>query len=153
MLIPVRKRVRSAASVVEFAFVAPIFFLIVLGLVEIGRAFMVQHLLTDAARHGCRYAAIIEGTSTQTIKDTVTNYLADPAFGISAETVTVLINDTPGLEASTVPAYTEMTITVSIPASSVTWLPTGVTMWLPGLGTVPISMSGTLSGQFTMRRE
>jgi Flp pilus assembly protein TadG len=146
-----RKRVRSGASVVEFAFVAPIFFLIVLGLVEIGRAFMVQHLLTDAARHGCRFAAILEGTDTATIKKTVTDYL--DGFGIDAETVTVLINDTPGLEASSVGPYTEMTITVSIPAASVTWLPTGVTMWLPGVGTVPISMSGQLQGQFTMRRE
>ena len=151
MMIPVRKRVRSGASVVEFAFVAPVFFLIVLGLFEIGRAFMVQHLLTDAARHGCRFAAIIEGTDTATIKKTVTDYL--DGFGIDAETVTVLINDTPGLEASSVGPYTEMTITVSIAASSVTWLPTGMTMWLPGLGTFPISMSGTLSGQFTMRRE
>ncbi len=153
MIISVRKRVRSGASVVEFAFVAPLFFLIVLGLFEIGRAFMVQHLLTDAARHGCRYAAIIEGTSTQTIKDTVTNYLSQ--FNINAETVTVTINDGTGniTEAQNTPAYTEMTVTVTIPASSVTWLPTGMTMWLPGLGTFPISMSGTLSGQFTMRRE
>ena len=151
MTISMRSRVRSGASVVEFAFVAPVFFLIVLGLVEIGRAFMVQHLLTDAARHGCRFAAIIEGTDTQTIKDTVTSYLSQ--FGINAETVTVLINDTAGLEASSVPAYSEMTITVSIPASSITWLPTGMTMWLPGMGTVPISIGGTLTGQFTMRRE
>jgi Flp pilus assembly protein TadG len=153
MIISMRSRVRSGASVVEFALVAPIFFLIVLGLIEVGRAFMVTHLLTDAARHGCRYAAIIEGTSTQTIKDTVTTYLSE--FGIDAETVTVTINDGSGnvTEAQNVPAYSEMTVTASIPASTVTWLPTGVQIWLPGLGYCPVSMSGNLSGQFTMRRE
>jgi Flp pilus assembly protein TadG len=153
MILSMRSRARSGASVVEFALVGPLFFLIVLGLVEVGRAFMVQHLLTDAARHGCRFAAIIEGTTTQTIKDTVTTYLA--GFGIDAETVTVTINDGSGnvTEAQNVPAYSEMTVTASIPASSITWLPTGVTIWLPGIGTVPVSMGGTLSGQFTMRRE
>jgi hypothetical protein len=39
------------------------------------------------------------------------------------------------------PAYTEITVVVSIPVSSFTWLPNG------GF------LSGSLTGQFTMRRE
>src|SRR2546422_1028142 len=45
-------RARGAATIVEFAVVAPIFFVLVLGLVEAGRAFMVNELLTEAARQG-----------------------------------------------------------------------------------------------------
>jgi Flp pilus assembly protein TadG len=137
---------------VEFAIVAPILFVLVLGIFEFGRAFMVTELLTDGARHGCR-KAILEGTSTQQITDEVTNYLSQ--FDISAENVQVVINDGAGnvTEASTVPAYTELTVIATIPATSATWLPTGVQVWVPGIGYIPIGITGTLSGQFTMRRE
>ena len=45
---------RRAATAVEFAVVAPVFFLFVLGFIELGRGYMVQHLMTNAARQGCR---------------------------------------------------------------------------------------------------
>lgn len=41
---------RWASAAVEFAVVAIPFFILVLGLIEVGRAFMVQHLLLAAAR-------------------------------------------------------------------------------------------------------
>src|SRR3974390_1590511 len=49
---------RRGASAVEFAVVAPFFFLLVLGLIEFGRALMVQHMLNNAARIGARVATI-----------------------------------------------------------------------------------------------
>jgi len=147
----VRSR-RRAASVVEFACVAPVLLFIVFSIIEYGRAFMVMELLTDAARHGCRQA-ILEGTSTQTIKDTAVNYLA--GFGISGDSAQVIINDGAGnvTEAQNVPAYSELTVVVSVPTSSVSWMPSGMQAYIPGLGTLNIGPSGTLQGQFTMRRE
>jgi Flp pilus assembly protein TadG len=143
---------RSGASTVEFALVGPLLFFLILGIFEFGRAFMVMELLTDAARHGCRQA-IIEGSSTQQITDAATSYLTSQ--GMSGEGVQVTINDGAGnvTEAQNVPAYTELTVTVTIAASTTTWLPTGMQMYLPGIGNVPVSIPSTLQGQFTMRRE
>jgi Flp pilus assembly protein TadG len=119
--------------------VAPVFFLMVLGMIEFGRAFMVNELLTEAARQGCRQG-ILEGTTSATIKQSAVNYLA--SVGINGETAGVMINDAPAdtVEAQNMPAYTEITVVVSVPASSVTWVP-------------PWFLSGTISAQYTMRRE
>jgi Flp pilus assembly protein TadG len=143
---------RRGAVTVEFAVVAPVFFLLVLGIIEFGHAFMITGILTDAARRACR-VAIIEGTSTSQIQGAATDYLSN--FNISGEAVQVTINDGNGniTEASGVPAYTELTVVVQVDATSVSWLPTGTQIYLPGFGTVPIGITGNLQGQFTMRRE
>ena len=148
-----RRQLRQGATAVEFALVAPIFFVMVLAVMEFGRAFMVTQLLTEAARRGCRLA-IIEGTSTQQIHDTAVNYLQ--SVGINGETVQVIVNDGAGnvVEASTMPAYTEITVLAQVPFAQVTWMPTaGMAIYVPGAGDIAIGPSGTLSGQFTMRRE
>jgi Flp pilus assembly protein TadG len=123
---------------VEFAVVSPIMFMLMLATFEFGRTFMVMELLTEGARVGCRQA-IIEGTSSQQITNAVTTYLT--GLGINGDTVSVVVNDAPGLEAANQPAYAEMTVKVTVPVSSISWVPN------------PLFTSGTLSGQFTMRRE
>src|SRR5258708_23143991 len=66
---------RPAATTVEFVPVALVFFMLVLGIFEIGRAFMTQHLLTNAAREGCR-VGVLQGRSTSQITTAVNNTLA-----------------------------------------------------------------------------
>ncbi len=56
---------RLGSAIVETAFVLPIFFTVVLGIVEFGRAFMVSNLLTNAAREGARLAIIPGVTGTE----------------------------------------------------------------------------------------
>ena len=137
---PPKDHPRNGAALVEFAFVAPIMFVMILATFEFGRTFMVMELLTEAARVGCR-RGIIEGTSSQQIKDAVTNYLT--GVGINGEQAGVIVNDAPvdTVEAQNQPPYTEMTVQVTVPVSSVSWVPN------------PLFTSGILSGQFTMRRE
>ena len=131
---------RTAAALVEFAFVAPLLFMMILAIFEFGRTFMVLELLTEGARVGCRQA-IVEGTTSQQIQNAVTSYLS--GVGINGDTVGVIVNDAPvnSVEAATQPAYTEMTVQVTVPVNSVSWVPN------------PFFTSGTLFGQFTMRRE
>jgi Flp pilus assembly protein TadG len=147
-----RRWVRRAATAVEFAVVAPILLFLLFNIIEYGRQLMVMELLTDSARRGCRQA-ILEGTTTQQIKDAAVNYLS--GFGISGDTAQVIINDGAGniTEAQNVAAYSEITVVVTVPTSSVSWMPSGLQIYIPGLGNLGIGASGTLQGQFTMRRE
>src|SRR6516165_9060863 len=80
---------RLGASLVEFAIVAPIMFLMILAIFEFGRTLMVMELLTEGARVGCRLA-IIEGTTSAQIQQVVTNYLT--GVGINGDTVGVSVN-------------------------------------------------------------
>ncbi len=144
---------RLGTAAVEFALVAPIYFVLILGTVEFGRCLMVSELLTEAARKGCR-KGILEGTSTSQITDAATSFLT--TVGISGETAQVVINDGVGnvTEASGMPSYTEITVTVQVPVSNVTWMPTaGMQITVPGVGPMSLGPTGNLSGQFTMRRE
>lgn len=130
---------RRGASLVEFAVVAPIFFLIVMGLIEIGRACMVTELLTEAARRACRQG-VIDGTSSDAIQAAATNFLT--SMGINGESANVYVNDTLAgtSNVSTMPSYTEITVVVTVPIADVTWTPIRF-------------VTGSLTGQYTMRRE
>lgn len=98
---------------------------------------MVQTLLANAARAGVR-TGIVEGTSTSQITNVVTNVLTSQ--GISSDTATVEVNDNVA-DASTAQAGDEITVLISVPVSQITWIP------------VPKYLSGSLSAQYTMRRE
>jgi Flp pilus assembly protein TadG len=131
---------RRGASAVEFAVVASLFFMLILGIFEFSRSFMVMHLLTEAARQGAR-AGCIEGVTTQQIKDTAVNFLN--SVGVQGDTANVIINDGVGnvVEAANVPPYTEITVLVTVPVGNVSWA-----SWF-------ISSNGVMSGQWTLRRE
>lgn len=58
---------RQGMAIVEMALVLPLFMLLVLGIVEFGRAMMVSNLITDAAREGARLAASADSTNSEVI--------------------------------------------------------------------------------------
>jgi Flp pilus assembly protein TadG len=132
-----RPRKRSGANVVEFAVVAPVFLMLIIGIIELGRGIMVNHQLGDAARLGCR-AAVIEGKSTSAVTSTVTNYLT--SMGLSGSTVTVKVNGS-GADASSAQANDDVTVQVSLPVSGFTWVP-GARY-----------LAGSVAGEVTLRRE
>lgn len=110
-----RQRKRRGVTAVEFAFVAPVFFIMVLGIIEFGRAMMVQSLLTGAAQQGAR-AGSLTNASTANVTSSVNNYLS--SGGISGASTTV--SPSPPSSASSGQA---ITVTVTIPYSQVSWLP------------------------------
>lgn len=62
---------------VEFAFVAIVFFLLLFGVVEYGRFVMMLQLMNDAAREGARSAVVGQSTmTTAQIQGVVKSYLA-----------------------------------------------------------------------------
>jgi Flp pilus assembly protein TadG len=131
------KQARGGASSVEFALVAPVIFLLVLGMIELARGLMVIHMMTNAARAGCRIG-ILEGKSNSDINAAVTAALQP--IGISTETVSVTVNDISSDVQNCNPGD-EVTVVVSVPVSTVSWVP------------YARYLSGTISGQYSLRRE
>jgi len=107
---------RRGAAAVEFAIVAPLFFLLVMGMIEYGRMVMVQQVITNASREGAR-RAVLDGATTAAVQSTVTNYMTSAK--ITSPTVTVTPNPPSGAASGS-----PITVTVSIPFSQVSWLPT-----------------------------
>jgi Flp pilus assembly protein TadG len=88
---PVSNQDRRGAAVVEFALVAPLFFMLIFGIVEFGQAFMVSQLLNSAAREGTR-VAIASGSTNAAVEAAVLDVLersttTDPADVTVAITV------------------------------------------------------------------
>jgi Flp pilus assembly protein TadG len=106
-------------------------------MIEFGRAIMVQQVLTNAAREGARVGVLDSPTPTAgQVSTTVTNYLR--SAGITGATVST--NPT---EPTSAGYGAPVTVTVQIPFSSVSWLPS------------PLFLRGTtqLKASAVMRRE
>lgn len=128
---------RRAASTVEFSMVAPVFFLFVLGVVEVSRGLMMHHLLVNAARQGCRTGILPSSGNTQV--NTAVSTALTPA-GINSPTVSVRVNGVVQ-DSSTAKSGDEVTVSVLVPFNSVSWLP----------GTQ--FLFGNISAQYTLRKQ
>lgn len=84
-----RRNPRRGASAVEFALVAPVFFLVVLGIMEFGRMVMTQQVITNASREGARIA-VLDSATTDKVKKRIDGYLA--AANVRGATVIVSPN-------------------------------------------------------------
>lgn len=124
---------RRGAAVVEFAIVAPVFFLLVIGFIELGRALMVQQVLTNASRVGVREAISLHTSQSQVVA-AATEYAAGLAVS------NVAVNVTPDPAAAK--AGDQITVQVSVPYANVSWVPSP---WFMG-GT-------TLEAESVMRKE
>ena len=125
---------RRGAAAVEFAVMAPLLFLLVFGMIEVGRGLMVQQLLSNAARDGAR-SAILEGATVEDVEASVAGYLGDSNIS--------------GVEVTVKPAPLTLAqggdpvqVTVRVPFTAVSWLPSP--RYLD---------AATLSAAVTMRRE
>ena len=127
-----RRRKRWGVAAVEFAVVVPVFLLLLLGMIEFGRAIMVQQMLTNASREGARLG-VLDGTTTAQVRTTVENYLTT----IEGET-TAVNPDPPGNAGFGQP----VSVTVSVGFDQVSWLSS------------PMFLGGrNLSATTVMRRE
>jgi Flp pilus assembly protein TadG len=106
---------RRGAAVTEFALVAPIFFMMVIGFIEFGRALMVQEVLINASRVGARMASTT-GSSTAAVQTAVTSY----ATSVAVPSVSVTVSPDP----ATAIAGTAITVTATVPFDKVSWMHT-----------------------------
>ena len=123
------------ASLVEFALVLPLFLLLIGGMVDLGRAFYTEVMLTNAAREGARSAMYSTTADNADARATaaLANGVKDPSISVTP------CAQNAGSDATA-------TVTVSAPFH---WILLGPAMNLVSAGTT--SLPGHLSGEATMQ--
>ncbi|HPM80953.1 MAG TPA: TadE/TadG family type IV pilus assembly protein [Candidatus Anammoximicrobium sp.] len=131
-----RRRRRIGAAMVEMAFTLPLFLVVVLGIIEFGQAFMVQQVVTNAAREGARHGVLPNATTAEAMAK-AREHLAAAQLDVPSVTVTITPTDL-----STARTGTIVTVRVSAPYQAIGWM---ATPWFLG-GT-------SMTGQCVMRHE
>ena len=114
-------RTRRAASVVEFAVVAPVVFLFIFGIIEFGRLMMVQEAMTNAAREACREASLATTINSADVDAAARNVMLG-VMSNAANTATVRVTMTPASMAN-VSSGTPVNVYIEANFSDVSWLP------------------------------
>ena len=112
-----RGQKRRGAAALEMAIVLGLLILLVFGIIEMGRAIMVNQVITNAAREGARRAVITGATNTQ-VERRIDAYLADA--GITGYTRILEVNGAPG-SLATAPTHAQVGVAVSVPYSQVSF--------------------------------
>lgn len=68
-----RQNRRRGVEIIELAIVLPVIFMLVLGIIEFGRAFQMAQLLTSAAREGARLGMLYNVVKQQDISNGITS--------------------------------------------------------------------------------
>jgi Flp pilus assembly protein TadG len=68
-------RRQEGVAAVEFAIILPVLVLLILGGMDLGDMYFIQHVITNASREGARYAAKYTGTSTLPTSGQISNYV------------------------------------------------------------------------------
>src|SRR5690348_13941588 len=129
-----RDHKRRGAAVAEFAFVAPILALVLMGMIELCRGIMVKVALSDAARKGCRTGIERDKGNNTTIGivSDCTDVMRDNGFDSSkfnppsVGSITITVTDPNGNvlnDSLDAPSGSIISVQVSIPVSSTTWVP------------------------------
>jgi Flp pilus assembly protein TadG len=122
---------RRGAAVAEFAIVAPILVMCLMGMIELSRGIMVKVMLSDAARKGCR-TGIQRDKQNSDIRFDCIDIMRDNKFDStkfnpdSIGSITIIVTDPNGISLADVldaPSGTKVSVQVSIPVSSTTWVP------------------------------
>jgi len=82
------RRARFGATTLELALTLPVFLTLTVGVVEFGRGFMVQQMVTNAAREGARHG-VLPGATNAEVTATVRGSLAAGSIDPNKVVVTV----------------------------------------------------------------
>lgn len=97
-----RRNSRGGTTIVETALVLPIFLMFILGLIELGHALMVSHLLNSACRQAARIGST-EGNTTAAVKAKTLQILGS---AVNANFVQVYVKDAGAFDAGSSPSTT-----------------------------------------------
>jgi Flp pilus assembly protein TadG len=131
-LAALRRQSRIGAAIVEVAVCFPVFLMILLGIIEFGRAMSINQLLNSSARVGCR-VAILDGSSNTSVSNAVKSHVAT-TVGCSQSDVTVTITCTSSTSGATISDVSAaktgdvIIVKITVPFSKVSW---AVAKYLP----------------------
>jgi Flp pilus assembly protein TadG len=114
-------KTRRGATVVEFALVAPVMFLLIFGVIEFGRLMMVQQAMTNAAREACREASLATTINSADVDSVARNVMLG-VMADAANTSKVRVTMTPASMAS-VASGTPVNVYLEANFSDVSWVP------------------------------
>ena len=84
------RRSDSGQALTEFALVMPIVLLLLIGIIEFGRAWHVQQVMTDAAREGARHGVLANPAITQqSVVSTINAAMAYAAIDTNTAQITL----------------------------------------------------------------
>lgn len=129
-----RRPDRVGAAIVEFAVVAPILFMMTIGMMEVGRMVMVKQLIVNASREAAR-AAVLPDANRQKIIDETIIALKDASIREAVVDLQPVL-----LESAT--AGTKVTVTIKVPPEAVSWVPNSL-----------FDFTAPLDAATTMRKE
>lgn len=112
-------RHRQGTAVVEFAVVFPLFLLLIVGAIDIGRSITVRHTMIEAARGAARLYAVrglSDGPRQSDVEAAISKSMSDAQLS----GYTVRFDPPPS---ATLQALTPVTVTLSIPYDRVSWGP------------------------------
>lgn len=84
---------RRGAAAVEFAVLAPLMFLLIMGAIDVGQIVNVAQTVSDASREGARLAAQNEMTSAADVQSAVLDYLNEN-YNMSDSALSAAVNVT-----------------------------------------------------------
>jgi len=105
---------------VEFAIVAPVMLLFVMGSIEFGRAMFLQHVAVNAARSGCRQA-ILSSATNATVQSTSNSLLQ--GIGITGGATSISVGGDSNRDTNSATPGERIAVTVTIPYGQNSWLP------------------------------
>ena len=135
-----RKNNRTAAVALETALMMPIFLLMLIGILEFGRAVMIHQVITNATREAARHA-IIKGANEKFVLNTVHEYLDSAAISQGGRVVQIRNSSGQPSAITDIDSHEEVTVFVSIPFADNSF---GMTQWFVGKN---------ITTQVSMRRE
>jgi Flp pilus assembly protein TadG len=104
---------------VEFALVLPILVFLVLGGMDLGHRFYMQHLITNASREGARYAAKYSGITAEPTDTAISNYVKLPPPGLNYNAFNL---DTLTVNTTYAGAFPNRIATVTVTAQKHWWV-------------------------------
>lgn len=91
-----RRRALSAQGMVEFAIIGPVFFFMLFGLIDLGRAVWTSHELASGTREGSRYVMVNGTAATWDGTNPITARVLDSTTALAAGNLTVAVTGAPG---------------------------------------------------------
>ena len=135
--------IRRGASAVEFAFIAPVMFTLIFGVIEFSRVVMVQHTLTDGVRDAAREASLPTMNNASTVESNLRSRLS-ASIPAASNSNAVSISVAPS-NLSTATSGDSIRVKVAVSYSEVSWL--------PAIGFRSVAANKRLSAEATMERE